>query len=269
MAWIEVHQSLVTHRKTLAAADLLDMKPVHLAGHLIAFWLWALDNVPDGNLNGTSPRIIAYAAQWDEDPKRFVGALEDTGFLTRNSAGDLLIHDWHDYAGKLIERRTIERERQRQRRTNVTNINEERTPGVRSTLAQQTQGVAQIYGGTVPNPTVPNHVHVHVDEDPDALFQEFWSAYPRKVAKQAARAAWDKCVKHGTEPQRLIASAGHYAQAVIDSNTESQYILHGATFLGPNRRWEDYEHYKPTGEPPIDYDASDRLFRQALAEPVV
>jgi hypothetical protein len=95
MAWIELHQSLPTHRKTLAAADALDMAPVHFVGHLIAFWLWALDNVPDGELNGVSPRIIAHAAQWTGDPETFINALIDAGFIERTEDGQLTIHDWN------------------------------------------------------------------------------------------------------------------------------------------------------------------------------
>lgn len=59
MARIEIHQSLPTHRKSLAAADHLNMEPVHFVGHLISFWLWALNNVQDGNLEGVSSiRIV-------------------------------------------------------------------------------------------------------------------------------------------------------------------------------------------------------------------
>ncbi len=107
MAWIELHQSLPTHKKTLAAADILDMAPVHFMGHITCFWLWALDNVPDGGLDGISPRMIARAAQWESEPEDFINALIETGFIDQTDNG-LVIHDWYDYAGKLLERRKQE-----------------------------------------------------------------------------------------------------------------------------------------------------------------
>lgn len=62
MAWIQIHQQLKDHRKVLAAADELDIEPAHMLGLLISFWLWAIDNAPDGSLAGISDRMIARAA---------------------------------------------------------------------------------------------------------------------------------------------------------------------------------------------------------------
>ena len=54
MAWIQIHQQLKDHRKVLAAADELDIEPAHMLGLLFSFWLWAIDNAPDGSLSGIS-----------------------------------------------------------------------------------------------------------------------------------------------------------------------------------------------------------------------
>jgi 5-methylcytosine-specific restriction endonuclease McrA len=115
MAWIEVHQSLPNHKKTLVASDILDIPPVHFMGHLICFWLWALDNAPDGNLKGISARIIARAAQWDGDPQQFLNALLQAGFI--DQVGDsYVIHDWYDYAGRLLDQRQHAAEQKRRHR---------------------------------------------------------------------------------------------------------------------------------------------------------
>jgi hypothetical protein len=161
MAWIELHQSLPTHRKTLAAADALDMAPVHLVGHLISFWLWALDNVPDGELDSISPRMIAYAAQWTGEPKQFLDALIGAGFIDERVDGSLSIHDWYDYAGKLVERRQADRQRARQNRAvsneqNGQQASTRRPTDVQRTSNGQTPDVQQTSVGTVPYSTVPN-----------------------------------------------------------------------------------------------------------------
>ena len=103
MAWIQIHQQLKDHRKVLAAADELDIEPAHMLGLLISFWLWAIDNAPDGSLAGISDRMIARAAQWDKDPEEFVAALTSASLLDVTEDGVLEIHDWSEYTGKLIE----------------------------------------------------------------------------------------------------------------------------------------------------------------------
>jgi len=140
MAWIETHQSLLTHRKTYEAADRLDIKPVYLVGHLVSLWCWCLDNAPDGTLQGVSTRIIARAAQWDDDPDTFVNALIGAGYLDLDD-DTLTIHDWWDYAGKLIDRRQANATKQKEwRERHNSNIT------VTSPLRN---------GATVPNPTQP------------------------------------------------------------------------------------------------------------------
>lgn len=113
MAWIEVHQSLPTHRKTLALADELNIEPVHAVGHLTCLWLWALDNAPDGSLANISPRTLARAAQWRKEPQVFADALAASGLVNE----DRSIHDWDDYAGRLIERRKRDADRKRTERS--------------------------------------------------------------------------------------------------------------------------------------------------------
>jgi hypothetical protein len=93
VAWLELHQSLPTHRKTLMMADALDVKPVQIVGHLTCLWLWALDNAQDGVLH-VSPQMIARAAQWEGDPQVFMDALLAAGFLDHDGR----IHDWDEYA---------------------------------------------------------------------------------------------------------------------------------------------------------------------------
>ena len=121
MAWIESHQSLLTHRKTIRAATLLKVNRYQLIGHLHALWWWALDNAPDGVLAELTAEEIAEATGWPtKRGAELVQALVEAGFIDVEPAR---LHDWMDYAGRLIVRRTAERERQRTRR-----IGEQRTP---------------------------------------------------------------------------------------------------------------------------------------------
>ena len=111
MAWLQSHQTLARHPKTLRAAKSLGVSIPTLIGHLHLLWWWCLDYAQDGDLSGLEGSEIAQTASWEGDPQAFVDALlnaglpNKTGFLERSLNGHLVIHDWDEYAGLLIDRR--------------------------------------------------------------------------------------------------------------------------------------------------------------------
>jgi hypothetical protein len=108
MAWIESHQSLSRHRKTLRAAALLKCDRHKLIGHLHELWWWGLDNVTsDGALGETLDGEIAGGAEWDGDAAAFVAALTEAGFIDATPEGRF-VHDWYEFAGRHTERRIRE-----------------------------------------------------------------------------------------------------------------------------------------------------------------
>jgi hypothetical protein len=117
VAWLKIDQSLLTHRKTMMLAESLDIHEMQAVGHLVALWAWALDNAPSGELPETD-RIIARAAQWDGAPSHFTGALADAGFVDDDYDGHRRIHDWHEFAGRLIALREGNKARQQKWRKN-------------------------------------------------------------------------------------------------------------------------------------------------------
>lgn len=123
MAWIESHQSLRLHSKTLQAVELLHVDRHKFLGHLMCLWWWGLDQADiDGVLpSGTTPKVLAAAAEWPViKADRFVQALmdckgddaDDKGFLEQRG-GRYVLHDWYDYAGKYNNRRAANKERMR------------------------------------------------------------------------------------------------------------------------------------------------------------
>ncbi len=209
MAWIQVHQQLKDHRKLLAAADELEIEPPHMLGLLTSFWLWALDNAPSGSLEGISNRNIARAAQWNKEPDAFVEAMKNAGFLDITEDGTLEIHDWYEYAGKLIDQREAEKQRSRRRRAAAA--------ADRRTTAGQPEGQPtdkpensqQETGGrlhqTTPEQTTPEKESETLDSVMSAgptpfqqivdMYHEICKSYPvlRKISanrKKAIAARW-------------------------------------------------------------------------------
>lgn len=112
MAWIELHQTLPRHPKLFRLANKLGIETSQAAGHLVFLWLWALDYAEGGNLCAMTPAEISAAASYKGDPTNFLSALQECGWLH----ADLTIHDWHDYAGKLVDKRVANRKRMRDAR---------------------------------------------------------------------------------------------------------------------------------------------------------
>lgn len=129
MSWIESHQSLANHPKTTKAAQMLGVEVPTMIGYLHLLWWWALDYAPDGNLNGfTAGQLCdAMCCKIDadscrKDAKSVIRALVTCnpktggkGFLERYGRG-YIIHDWHDFAGKLIEKKAKDAARKRDER---------------------------------------------------------------------------------------------------------------------------------------------------------
>ncbi len=146
MAWIESHQALGRHPKTRKAARLAGVSVVTMVGHLHFLWWWSLDFAQDGDLARYDDDEIAEAAAWEGDPEGFVAALLAAGFIDEGRA----LHDWDDYAGKLVEQRRANADRQKRHRERHKDVTSQ-PPAEPVTVTSPSRN-----GATVPNPTVPN-----------------------------------------------------------------------------------------------------------------
>lgn len=154
LAWIEVHQGIFRHRKTLKLASLLDIPRMSAAGHMISLWHWAIDNAPDGDLSHLDDAMIALGADWPESTAPFfVQAIKQAAFVDQ----DGMIHDWMNYAGKLVERRKLDAQRKRNER--ASKGQPPSSPGEHP--LDSTQDILEDFPSesapTVQYSTVPNH----------------------------------------------------------------------------------------------------------------
>lgn len=67
------------------------------------------------------------------------------------------------------------------------------------------------------------------------LFEAFWAAYPRRVGKGAARAAWAKAIRKAS-PEAIIAAI--QAQVYAGCFRDLTFCPHPATWLN-GERWDD------------------------------
>jgi len=92
-------------------------------------------------------------------------------------------------------------------------------------------------------------------------FDQFWACFPRRVAKLAAKKAYDKALKQTTH-QEIMAGVERYA--FHTRNTEHQFIKHPASWLNAGC-WEDELQDQRTIIPSQNMTNLDRL-EQDLAE---
>ena len=85
--------------------------------------------------------------------------------------------------------------------------------------------------------------------DDGEAFDRFWAAYPRRVAKEAARKAYGKAIERGATDAALLAGAQRYAAERKDQ--DPKYTKHPATWLNGGC-WED----ELTGGAVIDQDGN-------------
>jgi hypothetical protein len=112
MAWIESHQAVGHHPKTILLAKLLKCRLPAAVGYLHFLWWWAIDYAPSGRIGRFSAPVLAHACELPGPPEVFMDALTGAGFVDASDS-DPSIHDWDIYAGRLIARRQKDADRKR------------------------------------------------------------------------------------------------------------------------------------------------------------
>ena len=226
MAWIQVHQTLKDHRKLFDAADELEISPPHMMGLLISFWLWALDNAPTGKLDGITHRMIARAAQYEGDP------------------------DWFEYAGKLIDQRKAEKERSQRRRDAAAAAAGENADDQQTASGQPKKGRRKAAGrvdqsrvdkstdGTTPPFPSDEGADEGKKDAIEVRFAEFWSAYPKKVAKQYALKAWKRLRPDAELHEKIMQAVNAQKRSEQWRRDNGRYIPNPATWLNGGQ-WDN------------------------------
>lgn len=100
------------------------------------------------------------------------------------------------------------------------------------------QAQCELYGNTVAIGLNPDSLKLIPEKKPIAQpdgFAEFWSAYPKKVAKGDAEKAWKK---HKPDLDRCLAALDIAKRSLDWTKDGGQFIPYPATWLN-GKRWED------------------------------
>lgn len=84
-------------------------------------------------------------------------------------------------------------------------------------------------------------------------FEQLWAVYPRREGKSDAFRSWNARIGEGIPHEMLTRCAKNYGDCMRQERTEAKFILQPATFLGPNKRWQDWKESRLTAELPFRY----------------
>ena len=73
-------------------------------------------------------------------------------------------------------------------------------------------------------------------------FESFWKCYPRRKEKAKAYRCYQTRLKEGYSAEDMMEAARLYAEEFRTMDKEYRYIKLAATFLGPDKPFEDYIH---------------------------
>lgn len=263
MSWIESHDTLARHPKTKRLARALGANLPQTIGHLHLLWWWSLEYAQDGNLTGFEPEELADAALWEGDAPRFVDAMKQAGFLDVTD-GAVLIHDWEDYAGKLLQRREANRAKQEAYRNrhkpqepppqggNSRDMLPSHIPDI--TVTSPSRNGATVPYHTVPDQTIPNQVNtIPTLADEGACAPEIvdnftpwakacWDAYPARNGKKLHKAEFVRALKAApvSQQDRIMGAIVNYAAS---SQAVRGYAEDPHRFM---RHWQDWEQPETT-----------------------
>ncbi len=138
--WIELHQEMPRHPKTLALAQALKVSRREAVGILVDLWTWGLSCADeDGSLKAIGDEGIALALDWPiKKAGRLVEAFVRCGWLDRLDDGTYRLHDWPDYTSKLSEKR---KDAERKRKARKHGQSREKTEKHEDTSARHPENV--------------------------------------------------------------------------------------------------------------------------------
>lgn len=238
MGWVRIDDHFDEHPKMVQVGPTV-------WGVWLASLAYANRNLTDGFIpDGQVRRLTAFeGVRCAAVTKVLVGSA-----LWDRVDGGYRIHDYEQYQptkAEVLESRAktadrIARWRERNAGNGVGNgVTHAVTNGVGNGVGN---GVSNTAPKPKPNPKEKNNRNTTA-ADAAHSFDEFWSKYPKRTGgnpKPRAEKAWNARIREGIDPADLISGVGRYATYVeATGKAGSEFVMQAATFLGPDRRWEE------------------------------
>ena len=251
MSWFKVDDSFPQHRKVLRIPRRHRMACI---GLWISGAAWCSRHLSDGWLD----KFLIDELGGSDD---LAALLIDVG-LWEDKGEHVLFHNWSDFQttrAQVEEKKEKDAERKRKSRevfdkkrarsqtsdhAETENVTTESAPSP-SGQERPSENVTRVETETHTETPTPTHTETPTETevstkkhlviaDAPTPFDDFWSAYPRKVAKTAAVKAWKNATRK-TTASVITAGAVRYRD---DPNREPEFTAHPASWLNAGR-WDD------------------------------
>lgn len=263
MAWIESHQKLERHPKTIHLMSLMGWELDSCIGKLHRFWWWCVDYAEDGDLRRHNDTVLASAVGLNGDQaKQFVGSMIEAGWLDREPY--FRVHDWWDYIGLFLRRKYEGRNNEKWERVRKLYYNS--TDAVQPAVQKLTEpnqpnltnqpnqpGDPPLSGQGLNGSHLGKSKKKKAKSKPAPLYQpewvdQFWNAYPNPAWRPNLNAAFE-ALNPDTDLFRKIMDGLDVAKSSEEwARDNGKWIPHPAKFIS-GRGWENKYTVKTKGGP--------------------
>lgn len=211
--WIKVQKDTPDKPEVLAIAARLGIDPDAVTGKLIRIWAWFDTHTTDGNASSVTyafldrlTGVTGFAEQ-----VALVGWLEQNGH-------ELMLPNFGFHNGETAKKRAMGNNRVKKARSNAESNAESNAPSVTKPLPEKRRE----------------------EKNTNSLFDVFWTAYPNKVGKDAAKKAFDKRNPNDELLEQMMTALENQKASDKWTKDNGQYIPNPATWLNQGR-WKDEE----------------------------
>jgi len=224
----------VAKRRRFTQVDQATVNDQTLSFRARGVLVWLLDKPDDWRCDSLA--ITRAGTEGRDAIRAALNELEEHGYLVRNRFRDAETGQWG------YEAVVFETPQSNPLGRTCTTLPKDGSPGVGEPGAGFPGDKNKDYEQElIPTPVVPTGGTVALVAMPLAAlargdgFDEFWSAYPWRVGKVAAKRAWERSKKSRPELSVVLAAVATYRES---DQVRRGYVAHPATWLNQGR-WDD------------------------------
>lgn len=232
--WIKFDNSLPEKPETLAITAKMGWDDPDLTvGKLMRLFRWFDQHTTDGNAVGVTPTLLDRVL----GVTGFTECVATVGWIVVTEDG-ISLANFDKHNGATAKSRAQGAKRAATHRSNASSNGESNADGVTRPSPREEKR-REDKDNTPQPPTGGRQRRSDAADEPDG-FGEFWSAYPRKVGKDAARKAFAKRKPDADLLAKMLAAVAMQAKSDQWHRDGGQYIPHPSTWLSRGQ-WDDGE----------------------------
>ncbi|MCX7504540.1 hypothetical protein [Delftia tsuruhatensis] len=232
--WIKFDNSLPEKPETLAITAKMGWDDPDLTvGKLMRLFRWFDQHTTDGNAVGVTPTLLDRVL----GVTGFTECVATVGWIVVTE-DSISLANFDKHNGATAKSRAQGAKRAATHRSNASSNGESNADGV--TRPSPREEKRREDKDNTPQPPTGGRQRRSDAADEPGGFGEFWSAYPRKVGKDAARKAFAKRKPDADLLAKMLAAVAVQAKSTQWQRDGGQYVPHPSTWLNEGR-WNDGE----------------------------